>query len=597
MKISKSTRVGFRAVCLMVTLLMLLRGTVIYKADESVSIVDTKAFHATKDDIYPVYTLCLENFRNDPHHTSPLYSYSSDKNKDFKMNKEEINEYINAMMGTKYPEMSTKHRRYFVKNGEKTLNYDYDNITVDVTDYLAKVIMGSGDHVLYEWEEGDSEKPQPFFISYRHPQIKCFSLDLSELIRDNTEDSKTAISHLSITFNNTDTSLRLFQPGSEMLWKHFLHYPKQLMRSTALDWEHLGMHSERFSKVIYVDNVEVIRRRNTHNTPCDENYKQEDDLIIKRLAEQEGCSAPYWMLNAVDSKKPCTYGSDMSKLLTPDLRSIDPKFLSQFANEKPCSQVYGISYSVKNQAHPPSCRDHKPNSKANLDHHPSDDNSQHQQEDGNNPQENNNTGLLTNSQNLDDDNEFFQSKPLKPGGKAPSPQLKPGGKAPHLQLKPEGKAPHPQLKPGGKAPHPQLKPGGKAPHPQLDSKNQDIAIGHSQPKPSRPGGQSSHHQTNSRNPAKLPLKKKGSSEKDKSGKCNHFYQATNLTDKKIDIIFKSVQYKEIKHIQAFNPESLVGNVGGYIGLFIGCAIWDAPDFIEFVYRKIGRWIEKLGVQY
>ena len=56
--------------------------------------------------------------------------------------------------------------------------------------------------------------------------------------------------------------------------------------------------------------------------------------------------------------------------------------------------------------------------------------------------------------------------------------------------------------------------------------------------------------------------------------------------KGLSVVFKSFNYKEIKHIKAFTMESWVGNVGGYVGLFLGCALWQAPDFIDFLLRKI-----------
>ena len=41
--------------------------------------------------------------------------------------------------------------------------------------------------------------------------------------------------------------------------------------------------------------------------------------------------------------------------------------------------------------------------------------------------------------------------------------------------------------------------------------------------------------------------------------------------------FRSLEFKEILHIQAFDLEGLVGNMGGYIGLFLGFAFWNIPD--------------------
>ena len=273
------------------------------------------------------------------------------------------------------------------------------------------------------------------------------------------------------------------------------------MRSTALGRDHLGIRASTFAKLFYVDSVEVIRRRYTQTTPCDENYKQEDDMIIRRLVDREGCSAPYWMLDAVDGKRPCTNASEMSKLLTPDLSSIDPTFLGQFRNEAPCSQIYGISYSVKNQFPPPNCKDKK-------EPKPSTPNSPQQPEGSDNTAGNEKTGPPPNSQSQGNDSKISEPNPSEP-------------KVPNSLL-------------------------------QANSQNQ--------PKP----------------------------KEEKPDMCK------SPDHKGIELYFKSIQYKEIKHIQAFNAESFIGNVGGYVGLFIGCAIWEAPDFIEFVYRKMRGWIKKIS---
>ena len=49
--------------------------------------------------------------------------------------------------------------------------------------------------------------------------------------------------------------------------------------------------------------------------------------------------------------------------------------------------------------------------------------------------------------------------------------------------------------------------------------------------------------------------------------------------------FKNDRYKEIRDTRKFNIESLIGNVGGYIGLFLGFAIWQLPDAVRFLNRK------------
>ena len=508
MESNKASVVAFHIVCLVVAFAMVVYGMMKFYLDESTSIVDAKVFHDSSDDIYPVFTLCLEmDFKDadytDPNHPLPLYAYKKEKDEKFNMKLNEINDYVNFMMGKKM--------------SEQILNYDYDNITVDINDYLAMVRVRSGNDILYIWEAKDKDKPKPMFISYRHPILKCFTLDFTELSGIISGESDTKISDIEIRFNKDEPASELFTDKSTMIWALYMHYPKQLMRSTALERDHLGITSTTFNTIVSIDSVEVIRRRNTRFTICDENYRQEDDMILTRLAEKEGCIAPYWNLNDKGVKKQCTNISEMSNVLTPDLLSISPKFMSQFENEAPCSQVYGMTYTTKNLYPPPSppeipsCGDSQtPPDKPPQDGSdpPGDTNAMSNAEGGNNPPNNPNNGQQANTQT------DLQNQGNNPDGSPPI-QGPPLGSPPR-----QGESNLVRVKRGG--------PKGPPPF------------------------------------------------------------------RGIVINFKSMQYKEIKHIQSFNGESLLGNAGGYVGLFIGCTIWEAPDFIEFLYRKFRGWIKSVS---
>ena len=52
------------------------------------------------------------------------------------------------------------------------------------------------------------------------------------------------------------------------------------------------------------------------------------------------------------------------------------------------------------------------------------------------------------------------------------------------------------------------------------------------------------------------------------------------------VVFEDAGIKEIKQLRAFGIESLVGNVGGYIGLFLGFSIIQLPAFCVFLSRKV-----------
>ena len=59
---------------------------------------------------------------------------------------------------------------------------------------------------------------------------------------------------------------------------------------------------------------------------------------------------------------------------------------------------------------------------------------------------------------------------------------------------------------------------------------------------------------------------------------------------KIVIFFKMLDYKLVTNVQAFNGETLLGNLGGYIGLFLGFAIWQTPEILTACLRKMNLFV-------
>jgi hypothetical protein len=54
----------------------------------------------------------------------------------------------------------------------------------------------------------------------------------------------------------------------------------------------------------------------------------------------------------------------------------------------------------------------------------------------------------------------------------------------------------------------------------------------------------------------------------------------------ISIIFVDTKYREILNIRAFDANSLFGNIGGYVGIFVGYALLHIPDALT-------KWINKI----
>ena len=64
-------------------------------------------------------------------------------------------------------------------------------------------------------------------------------------------------------------------------------------------------------------------------------------------------------------------------------------------------------------------------------------------------------------------------------------------------------------------------------------------------------------------------------------RMKEFYK-TNPQLSCLQFSFLRSPYREITHFRAYNFESLIGNGGGYVGLFLGFAVWQFPELCSFV---------------
>ena len=73
-----------------------------------------------------------------------------------------------------------------------------------------------------------------------------------------------------------------------------LHCPNQLLRSSQfvkMDWPYRTTDAT-FVIRFKINSVEVLRRRNKANEPCNENWENYDDNILVKHTEAVGCKAP-----------------------------------------------------------------------------------------------------------------------------------------------------------------------------------------------------------------------------------------------------------------------------------------------------------------
>ena len=71
---------------------------------------------------------------------------------------------------------------------------------------------------------------------------------------------------------------------------------------------------------------------------------------------------------------------------------------------------------------------------------------------------------------------------------------------------------------------------------------------------------------------------------------NHNSQPEALDWFKVRLWFRSNRFMEIKQIRAYNLQNLVGNGGGYIGLFLGYSIVQLPSMMISAYHWAKRFM-------
>ena len=73
------------------------------------------------------------------------------------------------------------------------------------------------------------------------------------------------------------------------------------------------------------------------------------------------------------------------------------------------------------------------------------------------------------------------------------------------------------------------------------------------------------------------------------------YRGSNVT-RNIEIFFNLKYYQEVLQVQDFDFASLIGNAGGYIGMFLGVALWQLPEILGRCGLKIKNGLGKKAIQ-
>ena len=323
---------AFRIICMLTAITMTTYCYQRFLLNESTSLVDFQVFGKRDQDIYPSISLCLYGpglIKEDELQKVNITTTA----KDYEMFLRG-NVWDNKMATVNFDKVSAKLEQYL-----KSIETEYENNQDDDNNYdtLKQLYQSSA-------YDADGVKPEmPFYISYVSDKDKCYSMDLTDEILQTVQGNLLSSIKIRLEAN-------IVEPKIEITIH--IHYPKQLLRSKSVRKVQLTKSSDNSNvhqtSTLRFMSMKVIRRRNTMDTPCDENWRNYDDDVFRKMAESARCKPAHWQSlrdHQLINQPNCNSEAQMAKLIVPRSYTIDIRFLESF--DPPCDQLQAITFIGK----------------------------------------------------------------------------------------------------------------------------------------------------------------------------------------------------------------------------------------------------------
>ena len=189
-------------------------------------------------------------------------------------------------------------------------------------------------------EESDNQNstmegwPPKFYTSSRGLFGKCWTVELPYI-------HQKTIQSFGILFRTDIFKNGIRPPQNE--FGVIIHYPQQLLKADIgmYDWKSLeNDDSKEFTMKFEIRNAMVVKRRQKSTLPCNEQWKQDDDTIYKRMYSKAGCKPPYSERQGQNDLKTCTSKEEM-KMLYESMLNVK----SSPDHPQPCQEIEKIIFS------------------------------------------------------------------------------------------------------------------------------------------------------------------------------------------------------------------------------------------------------------
>ena len=345
-KFMLSLKLVFSVVCFLATVHFVIECFKTYLKNEDVCLVSFKRFNENADQVYPTVTICISN----PIQQKKLKSVGK---------------------GNYNASSFTQHLQgHYVD--EELNNVDYDEVTVDLNEYLMDYKVSIPNHWPVSYKNmstlGQNGWEGPY-TSFRSKDVKCFSFDIPY-------NHKATVQSVSIMVNS---SIFRNKTRPEDLWQIIpdtpgiafaMHLKSQMLLSYStmkVSWDKRGPdHPKHYIMEFSVNSLDVETYRSKNHEPCVKDWKDYDRVLYDDLTNQVGCQAEYWKLNM--TRAYCNNTKEFEEINT----YLEDVLTNVITPPPPCRTIKQAQYSYRDVAYTNGMQDSGINIVVdfkNLNHH------------------------------------------------------------------------------------------------------------------------------------------------------------------------------------------------------------------------------------
>ena len=271
--ISTKIYLGFRILCFVSALALTSYWTYVFILDEDLCIVDYKKYYAEERGVFPVLSFCINN----PISRKKLKRLNPDINASSYMKYLKGQVFDSDMLKIEYSSVIQNASDFIEEDFVRYRNGSFVSIHPDYHDdeTYGKSTLNKRNRRTF------SSYYAFFFISEFY---NCYELPVPQ-------DKNVYSFFYRINSNIFPSGIR--EQAYNLLT--ILHYPNQMLiaGNRRHVWPQRRNIEESYMMKYHIRGVEVLKRRQTRNRPCNENWENYDNEIANKFTNAIDCRLPY----------------------------------------------------------------------------------------------------------------------------------------------------------------------------------------------------------------------------------------------------------------------------------------------------------------